>query len=233
MNLVKRAIASFVYRTSKKYKMSYAQCGEDLIVAHIFDVLCIGKPTYLDIGAHHATFLSNTYLLYKNGCKGVCIEPDPTLCAHFKAERKRDICLNVGIGVGIEKDAPFYFMSATALNTFSKKEAESIARLGKHKIEKVLSLPLISINEVIEENFNACPNFVSLDVEGLDVEILKSLDFEKHRPQVFCVETLTFADDRSGEKIEEIGEFMLSKGYFPYADTFINTIFVDKEAWNC
>jgi hypothetical protein len=82
---------------------------------------------------------------------------------------------------------------------------------------------------VIARHFHPCPNLVSLDTEGMDLAILESLDFQKYRPEVFCIETLTNTEDR---KMIEIVEFMLSKGYVVYADTFVNTIFVEQQCWN-
>ena len=72
-----------------------------------------------------------------------------------------------------------------------------------------------------------CPNFISIDVEGLDLEIVKSLDFERFRPEVFCIETISFSIDNTEKKLGEIPAFLHSKGYITYADTHINTIFCD------
>ncbi len=211
---------------------SYAQCGEDLILRFIFDVLGIVKPTYLDIGAHHPTRLSNTYLFYQMGSRGVCVEPDPTLFSIIKKRRYRDICLNVGVGVIQEDKADFYVMSEKTLNTFSKEEAERYQSYGNKKIEKVIQIPLMPVNDIIKKNFPICPDLVSLDVEGLDLAILKAFDFSLHRPPVFCIETLTYTEDKSERKITEINDLMSQNNYFPYADTYINTIFVENTAWS-
>lgn len=215
----------------KKSKISYSQCGEDIIMEFILDQLHIDKPLYLDIGAHHPVYLSNTYKFYKKGGHGVCIEPDPTLFKLIKNKRPRDICLNVGIGVTQQAQVDFYVMSCRTLNTFCKDEAERYQSYGKHKIDDVMQIPLININDLIEKNFVTSPNIVSLDVEGLDLEILYSFDFSKYRPEVFCVETITYTEDKSEEKIEAIIQLMTSKNYFVYADTYINTIFLDRTAW--
>ena len=214
-------------------KKSYAQCGEDLIIDFLFtNYLKIKKPSYPDIGAHHPSYLSNTYLFYKKGCKGVCIEPDPTLFYQIKKKRPKDICLNIGIGTKQEESTDFYIMSAKALNTCSKKEAERIQNYGNQKIEKVIKIPLVIINKIIEEYFDECPNLISLDIEGLDFEILKSLNFNLYKPEVICAETLTYTEDKSETKIQNIIDLIVSKGYFIYADTFLNTIFVDKHKFN-
>jgi FkbM family methyltransferase len=212
-------------------KISYSQCGEDLAICSIFEALGIQKPSYIDIGAHDPIYLSNTYLLYLKGSKGVCIEPNPELYSNIKRKRKRDTCLNMGVGISSTTEAHFYCMTSSTLGTFSRKDAERMASYGNEKIEKVITIPLISFGEVVTKQLSACPNFVSLDVEGLDLAILKSIDLIKYRPQVFCVETLTYTEDKTEKKILETIEFMLDNGYFIYGDTFVNTIFVDKAAW--
>jgi Methyltransferase FkbM domain len=112
------------------------------------------------------------------------------------------------------------------LNTFSKEEAEIIVSKsrGQRSIEKVVKLPLVNINAIIENHFPKAPDFVSIDTEGLDLEILKSLDFDRYRPAVLCVETLILGTMRVKT---EILELMKAKGYSIRGGTFVNTIFVD------
>lgn len=215
----------------KEAKVSYSQCGEDLIVDFLLQAMRIQKPTYLDVGAHHPTYISNTFYFYEKGNSGVCIEPDPTLLEYIKKVRGRDLCLNVGVGVGFEDKAKFYLLSSRTLNTFSLEEATRYQSYGRHKIEEVIDVPLIPINKVIENSFLKCPNFVSLDVEGMDYEIIKSFDFSKHRPEVFCIETLTYTEDKTEKKLTDIIDHMKANNYIAYADTYINTIFVDRSAW--
>ncbi len=213
-------------------KISYSQLGEDLIVNFIFKNFKIEKPTYIDIGAHHPTHLSNTYLFYKGGSKGICIEPDPELFKNIEKKRKNDICLNIGIGTEEEKLADYYVMNDKVLNTFSKEEAEYLTNATSKKIEKIIKMPLVPMSKIIEKYLNnKTPNFVSLDTEGYDFEILKSLDFDNFRPEVFCVETLTYTENKDERKEDEVIDFMKEKGYFVFADTYINTIFVDKTKW--
>jgi FkbM family methyltransferase len=212
---------------------SFSQCGEDLISNFLFEnYLRIPYPAYLDIGAHHPTYLSNTYFFYQKGCAGVCVEPDPTLYEVIRKKRPRDICVNAGVGASPESAADFYVMTERTLNTFSKKEADRYQSYGTQKIEAVVKIPLFSVNKILSDNFSSCPNFLSLDVEGLDLLILQSFDFNQFRPEVFCIETLTYVEDKSQQKIQEIIRHMEHAGYFVYADTFINTIFVDKKSWN-
>lgn len=212
-------------------KVSYAQCGEDLIMQYLFMTIGINKIIYLDVGAYHPTYMSNTYLFYVNGGHGVCIEPDPSLFRQFQAKRPRDRHLNCGVGI-TGGAADFFVMSNTTLNTFSKEEAERYESHGNQRIEKIVRTELKTISEIIDRYVEKCPNLISLDTEGMDFLILQDFDFKKYRPEVFCVETLTYAEDKSERKLKEIVELMREHDYFPYADTYINTIFVDNTAWN-
>jgi FkbM family methyltransferase len=233
MGILRNLIGDFRRRgaPAPEYKMSYAASGEDMIADFVFRGLNIQSPTYLDVGAHHPTYLSNTYFFYQKGSRGVCVEPDPTLFPAIASARAGDVCLNVGVGVGAEDEADFYVMTTRTLNTFSREEAERYQSYGNQRIEEVIRMPLVPINEIIGRRFAACPNFVSLDVEGLDLDIIRSFDFDRFRPEVFCVETITYTEDKTETKITEIIDHMISKGYFPYGDTYVNTIFVAREAW--
>ena len=221
----------------KQGQYGYSQFGEDLILAHLFAQIGIKKPTYLDIGANEPRFISNTYYFYCRGSKGVLIEPNPYLFKKLKNIRSKDIVVNTGIGFSEIAEADFYIFPnfANGLNTFSEKEARhweqtGMKGIGKIAVEKVIKMPLIPINSILQKYFEKqAPNFISLDVEGLDLEILKSLDFEKHQPEVICVETLGYDDNQQGYKLNDIIDYMLTKNYFVYADTWVNTIFCRKD----
>lgn len=211
---------------------SFSQSGEDVIADFVFRAIGVERPTYLDIGAHHPTRLSNTSFFYAQGCRGVNVEPDPDLFAEFPKLRPGDVNLNVGIGEQQAAALPFYVMSTRTLNTFSETEAKRYESTGAHHIESVIEVPVMSINAVIDQHFSgASPDFLTVDVEGLDFEIVKTLDLAKYRPAVICVETITFSETRQEQKLPEIGEYLVANDYFVYADTYINTIFVDRARW--
>lgn len=225
-----RVLEKLKNKSGIDYKKSYSQCGEDMVMKHIFTALQIAAPTYLDVGAHHPSFLSNTKAFYDDGSVGVNVEPDPSLICAFSEKRPRDTNLNMGIG-NQAGTLPFYVMSLRTLNTFSEEEAHAVARDGKIKIQKIIEVPVVTINEVLSTHFKQAPDFMSLDVEGLDLAILRSLDLTRYRPKVVCVETITFSENRQGKKIVEIAEVMQDNGYFAYADTNVNTLFVDRNVW--
>jgi FkbM family methyltransferase len=215
---------------NKFEKKSFSQSGEDLIVKYIFDVLGISKPSYIDIGAHHPYYLNNTYLFYQNGSRGINIEPDSELYNFIKTERQNDINLNAGISAN-PGNLTFYKMSSPTLNTFSYEEARKYESEG-YSILSETKIEVCNLNSVITEFHNDIfPDFLSIDVEGLDFDILISIDFEKHHPIVICIETISFSENGKGVKDKKIEEFLLTKGYLLYADTNINSIFVLKKKW--
>lgn len=215
---------------TKGGQQSFSQCGEDLIARFAFNALQIAAPSYLDIGAHHPSYLSNTRLFYDDGSCGINIEPDPDLFNAFQKERHRDTNLNIGVG-DKEGELAFYVMSVRTLNTFSEEEARRIEREGSIHIERVVPVPVVPVNSLMDKY---CPNgvdFLSLDVEGMDLSVLHSLDFRRHRPKLVCVETITYSEQRAGKKIAKIAEVMLDNGYLSLADTYVNTLFVDRQVW--
>jgi FkbM family methyltransferase len=213
-----------------KARISYSQSGEDIIIDALFENFKGKEKTYLDIGANDPVICNNTYLLYKKGWRGVLVEPDTAMCEVVKAKRPADTILNIGIGLSNESEAPFYVFPGrlNTWSTFSQEEAGIRETASGIKAKKI-SVPLKTINNILEQYFVTCPNFISIDVEGLDLDILKSFDFNRFRPDVFCVETISFSINNEGEKLDDVGEFLRSKDYFVYADTHINTIFCNAD----
>ncbi len=219
-------------------RRSYSQSGEDIIISDLFHRLHIPNPTYLDIGANEPISLNNTYRLYTRGSKGVCIEPNPALYKKLLEKRKRDTCINAGVAFDDKREADFYIFPEQlhGLNTFSKAEADfwehtGNEEIGKHKPERITKMPLFDINDIMGKYFSPHPNFISIDVEGLDLEIVKTINFSKFKPEVFCLETLGFIAGNKETKKRDIIDHLKDKGYFVYADTYINTIFCRKEIY--
>lgn len=211
---------------------SYSQCGEDMIVDFLFAWLGLKNISYLDIGAHHPTWLSNTYHFYRRGNRGVLIEPDEDLCHGLREKRPEDQVLNIAVNVSGDDEVNMYVMTSRTLNTLDKSQAEALDAGGRERIEAIRKVRRTGINEILAQQFGTGkPNFVSLDIEGLDFDILQAWDYGRFRPEVFCVETLTYTQDNTEQKINDIIDLMISKGYKVYADTYVNTIFVCKDAW--
>lgn len=213
-------------------KHSYAQAGEDLIIDFAAGAMQIENVSYLDIGAHHPTHFSNTYLFYKRGYQGVLVEPDPDLMASIRRLRPRDTCIEAGVGVHSAADARFFVMSTRTLNTFSEEEARRYEAMGTQRIEKILPVAMVTLDQILADQFRGRePTLVSIDVEGLDFEVLSTLDLKRHRPPIICVETLQYSETREEIKDTRIARLMSDNDYFAYGDTYINTIFVDQVRW--
>lgn len=210
-------------------QLTYSQFGEDLILEHIFNMLGIRKISYLDIGSNDPKKCNNTYKFYEHGSKGVCVEPNPALCELIKKVRPKDTCLAIGVGTGEEQLQPFYVMHPHTLSTFSKEDAEALAMTDGYSIQSVIQTPVRNINAIIRENFASGPDLVSIDVEGLNEEIALSFDFSIYRPKVFCMETVTYSPSNQGKKLEKIIDFFKGHNYSLYADTHVNSIFVDAQ----
>ena len=209
--------------------VSYSQAGEDLIVNHLLGRLKIKDISYLDIGAYDPILINNTYFFYKQGYRGVLVEPNVAMCEKLRTVRPRDTTLNAGIGIGKAGEADYYVMSEPSWNTFDKAEAEHQVKTtgGRVAIKEVRKMPLLNVNDVMGEHFNGkAPTFLSIDAEGWHLAILKSIDFKRFRPQVICVETLVSGELR---EIPEIPALLRTKGYVARGASFPNTIFVEAK----
>jgi FkbM family methyltransferase len=210
-------------------RISYAQQGEDILVRGIFDTLHVAQPTYIDIGAYHPFVNSNTFLLYRGGSRGVLVEPNPAFTQVLREGRPGDRVLPIGIGVHEDGAADYYVLAGHGEdNTFSKEQADLMVKQhGPSALKAILKMPLRTVNHVLDEQFpGGGPDFFSIDIEGLDLDVLKTLDFTRHRPKVFCVETT--AEGR-GRPADGITTLLGEHGYVKVGGNLINSIFVDEK----
>jgi FkbM family methyltransferase len=218
-------------RISKDASISYSQTGEDLIVDFIFKARNILNPSYIDLGAYHPIKMNNTYLFYSRGSKGINIEPNVNGFLAFEKPRPKDLNLNIGVS-NQNSFLDYFMMNDPSMNSFSKSNAEDLVSNFKFKIERVIKVEVKTINEIINQYFKGeFPDFLSIDIEGLDFEIIKSIDFQISRPKVICIESIEYAENGKGEKRHDLINYIISKDYIQLADTYINTIFVSKTFW--
>lgn len=194
-------------------KRSYAQSGEDIVA----DVELGRRKNgfYVDIGAYHPKLFSNTYLFYKRGWSGICVDPNPLLEDLYKKARPRDKFLNVGVGA--KEDVAEYFMYEEAeANTFSVKQAEKNENEAGRKrtdIRMTAILPLRTVFAKYLPNEDIKIDLLSVDAEGMDEEILRSNDWKKFRPEVIICEDLDPDLDLTNMKKSPVVTYLSRQGY--------------------
>lgn len=216
-NLIKTTKSNFFNDYST---LSYSQEGEDLILHRVFEETKIGF--YVDIGAFHPKRFSNTYFFYQRGWSGINIDATPGSMNLFKRVRPRDINLEVAIG-NDRKEIEFFIFNEPALNSFDYELSHS-RRSDQYYIQEVRKLTTKPLKKVLCEYLtqNSRISFMSIDVEGFDLEVLQSNDWGFFRPEYLLVECREF----NFEKIQEnpTFNFLIGKNYYFFAKT-MNTLF--------
>jgi FkbM family methyltransferase len=165
---------------------SFSQHGEDLWL----DLVLGGKNIgfYIDVGANHPRFKSNTRRFYLRGWSGINIEPTRQGHLLFERERPRDVNLHAAIAKG-EGDTTLYTLSNdTTLSTLDRDTAYEMAkRYGLDvKVCKIRTMPLTKVFQ--EYASDRTVDFMSVDAEGYDFEVLSTNDWSLYRPTFLLVE---------------------------------------------
>jgi FkbM family methyltransferase len=217
-------------KRSKYEHVSYSQSGEDIIIRYIFLLRNMKQFSYLDLGANQPFFLNNTALFYMKGCRGVNVEANSGLIELFQKQRPADLNLNIGVGPE-EGTLEFYVFEDDTLSTFSLGEVEQLKASGL-KVDRIEKIKILTLDHILSEYLGGrFPDLLSIDVEGYDFEIIKSADFSSNKPKVICAETAEYSPIGAGKKREDYIQYILNQGYYLYADTNINSIFVEKDFW--
>jgi FkbM family methyltransferase len=197
---------------------SYSQFAQDLVLrlCYFFNQR---SGFYVDIGANHPYSLSNTCYFYKRGWSGINIEPNPDFVESLKKERQRDI--NINCAVASQDGTMDFYLCETkynCLSTLSKERAEELAKKGVNWTKKhidVLKLSTI-FNRYLSEG--KVVDFMNVDCEGYDIEVLKSNDWDKYRPRFLVVEDLDNIDTPLVQYCKSINYDMVS--WFGYTKFF-------------
>lgn len=201
----------------------YSQEGEDILLGRIFGEKCDGF--YVDIGAHHAARYSNTYLLYRKGWRGINVDATPGSMESFRRLRPRDINIECLVASD-DRPRPFFILNEPALNTASEKLAQSRSRDNAlYQVTKTVMLKPRSLAAILNEHLPKGQrlDLLSIDVEGLDLDVLRSNDWQSYRPTVVLVELLaTSLDDLYQNAVVE---FLRGKSYRPIAKLYNTVLF--------
>jgi FkbM family methyltransferase len=188
------------------YAPSFSSAGEDMILRHI-----LGSDKqdgfYVDIGAFHPVRFSNTYFFYLYGWRGINIEARPGSAEIFNKVRPKDI--NLEIGISRERgELTYYIIEEQTMNSFSRDFLEHIGMLNAIKCEA--KVPVFPLSEVLDRYLpeGKAIDFMSVDVEGHDLWVLESNDWDRFRPKIVVVE-----DEQLCPQNSHIVRFMKQQGY--------------------
>lgn len=189
--------------TGKYRRIGYGQDGEDFYLQEQFGMR--KKGFYVDIGAHHPFRFSNTYWAYRHGWNGINIEPNERVMPLFNKARARDINLNCGIAE--EEGVINYFkFSEGAYNTFDKAEFE-----GKRIPDEIVKVPVYRLETILEKHQVEHISFMNIDVEGLELSVLKSNNWDKWKPEYILIEQKNMTIDEIVKS--DVYDFLMWHGY--------------------
>jgi hypothetical protein len=160
---------------------SYSQTGEDRMILDMINSKSVGSRTYVDVGANHPTKLSNTYLLYRHGYRGVVVEPNRNLMGMHRKIRPEDIHLGIGCG---EQPAVLSFQHATS-HVLSGFQSEGLKASSFRGTELIPVLPLDLVLK--EVNFPEI-TVLSIDVEGFDLQVVLGAEETLKRTRFVVIE---------------------------------------------
>lgn len=189
-NLIQRKFNKLLYKGSD----DYSQLGEQMVVMNILGRMDQAKinKIYVDIGAYHPFKGSNTYKLYLKNWRGVVVDPNPEKTRKFSSIRPLDICLTNAV-IPDNWDLAEVEMMATGTNDACESITPVLNKnhhLNKETAKHSYIAKTIKIKDVLEmcvDNFGM-PAFMSVDIEGLEGDLIKETDFKKYPIPLLCIE---------------------------------------------
>ena len=201
--------------------------------------------TYIDVGCLWPKHFSNSYFFYERGGSGLCIDANPTIAAEYPRVRPRDRFLNCGIAAA-RGTMTYHMYGNPVFNTFSVQHAadlaERVARMQatpqreSRELAGTVEVPVLTLEEAVRSTDLAARceggrvDFLSIDVEGLELEVLSGFDFRAPRPRLVVVE-----DVRRGVEAErELGslpvtQLLAARRYRLAGHAGINLYFMDED----
>jgi len=212
-------------------KKTYSQSGEDAIILYACAMLGISlnQCSYLDLGANQPVTMSNTYFFYEQGARGVLLEANPLLIPDLKNQRSGDVILNQAVSDLSGETVIFNILNLDGLSKIGDV-SDILEKNPAAKLEKSIEIKTISYNDIIEKYFDKqAPVILNLDIEGLEMQILRSMNLESYRPLFIIIEMIPYSQKlTAGIKNQDLLDYLVSENYIEYAFTGINSIFIDK-----
>jgi dolichol-phosphate mannosyltransferase len=193
-----------------------SQFGEQEILSEL--VPTAGQ--YIDIGAGLPVSGSNTYFLYKAGWKGVAVDPLLRSQIFSKILRPRDKFLRCAVGE--TTSGYFYEFYPYQFSTLSYDVAHNLISRSRAILLRKSKIDVISLNDIYKYAKDGTFTFLNIDTEGLDLEVIKSLDFRRFKPNIICIEDWYYA--RHGAS--QIHDFLTGESYILYANKGVSSIYL-------
>ena len=207
--------------TNRDRIYSYSQFGEDAYLSAYFKgkTWILNKPMslpkngfYVDIGAYSPTECSNTYAFYKHGWRGINIDATPGVIGSFDLLHSRDTNLNLAIGSKSEDIVFFSWGTPCVFNTadpvLAKERSDMLGARATETTVKCITLAEL-LDTYLPKNMKI--DFMTIDVEGLDFDVLKSNNWDHYRPELIVAEV--YADDIKQLVNAELFQFMQAQSY--------------------
>lgn len=201
--------------------------GEDVLLRRLLKTVSHG--TYVDVGCNHPIIGSNTYGLYSDGWSGLVIDPNPKFVIDYRQVRPRDI--HVVAGIAAETGSMTYHVfDPDVFNTLSRVQAAEMIAQGRRKLGEAI-VPCVRLSDLIAEHLGDRQiDILNIDCEGMDLEVLQTLDFNANRPTAIVVEDAAgFYALRDGGERSTIDQFLRSHRYSPIAQSAWSAIFVAND----
>ena len=195
-----------------KNSKNFSQEGEDIFLIDFFKDRLNGF--YIDVGAFHPYRINNTYLLYKKGFRGINIDISATSIDFFNFARPDDVNLNIGASDKFEDKIFFSKKNLSFHNTLSKSLAESDIQTEPFK--KKYSISCKPLDYIIKKTkfSNKTIDFLNIDAEGYDYQVLLGLNLKRYNPKVICIEISPLVDKKNEQyKNTKIYKYLLKHGY--------------------
>jgi FkbM family methyltransferase len=167
------------------HRQSFSQYGEDLFLRDYFGER---RGLYIEVGGNHPFSLSNTYLLYRSGWRGLVVEPIHRLYAKHKRFRPRDIQVNAAVG-DEAGDLTLFEMIPSVLSTCDPNEAKTMLSTGSARLFSEYSVPVTTVADLYRAHLAPHPiSVLSIDTEGHDLAVLRGVGLEAMRPEIIVCE---------------------------------------------
>ena len=202
---------------------TFSQAGEDILVRNFFYERLQKRHsgTYVDIGAYHPFRQSNTYYLYRCGWRGLNVDPRPGIKALFTKHRPQDVTIEVAVS-SVEGDIEYFcFDESPSYNTSS---SEYIKKLDtQEKLSRSIKVPTKRLDTILYEQFGNKKelDFLSIDIEGSEVDALRSNNWDLHRFKLIAVEI--FGNSLGEISNEPASQFLSDVGYEMFARVLLST----------